>query len=62
MLWISEVLRSWRLLVVIGIVIGGNIAYKQYYKTPMGRQTIDRLSLKVPLFGDLIQKSSVGSL
>ncbi|MDF5723092.1 MAG: type II secretion system F family protein [Rhizonema sp. PD37] len=59
MLWISEVLRSWRLLVVFAIVIGGNIAYKQYYKTPIGRQTIDRISLKVPLFGDLIQKSSV---
>ncbi|MDF5713847.1 MAG: type II secretion system F family protein [Rhizonema sp. NSF051] len=59
MLWISEVLRSWRLLVVFAIVIGGNIAYKQYYKTPIGRQTIDRISLKVPLFGELIQKSSV---
>ncbi len=59
MLWISEVLRSWRLLVVIGIFVGGNIAYTQYYKTPVGRQTIDRISLKVPLFGDLIQKSSV---
>lgn len=59
MLWISEVLRSWRILVVIGIFVGGNIAYTQYYKTAVGRQTIDRISLKVPLFGDLIQKSSV---
>ncbi|ARV61919.1 pilus assembly protein PilC [Nostocales cyanobacterium HT-58-2] len=59
MLWISEVLRSWRLLVVIGIVIAAGIAYKQYYKTRVGRETIDRLSLKMPLFGDLIQKSSV---
>ncbi|MBW4555556.1 MAG: type II secretion system F family protein [Trichormus sp. ATA11-4-KO1] len=55
----SEVLRSWRVLVVIGILIGLGIAYKQYYKTPVGRITIDRLSLKMPLFGDLIQKSSV---
>ncbi|MDF5729504.1 MAG: type II secretion system F family protein [Rhizonema sp. PD38] len=59
MLWISEVLRSWRVFVVIGIFIGGNIAYQQYYKTRVGRQTIDRISLKLPLFGDLIQKSSV---
>jgi type IV pilus assembly protein PilC len=59
MLTISEILRSWRLIVVIVGFVGFVIAYKQYYKTPMGRQTIDRLSLKMPLFGDLIQKSSV---
>jgi type IV pilus assembly protein PilC len=59
MLWISEILRSWRLLLVIGIVIAAGIAYRQYYKTPGGRETIDRLYLKMPLFGELIQKSSV---
>ncbi len=59
MLWCSEILRSWRLIIVIGVCVGIWIAYKQYYKTPVGRQTIDRLSLKMPLFGDLIQKSSV---
>jgi type IV pilus assembly protein PilC len=59
MLDVSEILRSWRLLVVIAVVIGIGIAYKQYYKTAVGRQTIDRLSLKMPLFGDLIQKSAV---
>ena len=55
----SEVLRSWRIFVLFGVVIGTAIAYKQYYKTAAGRQTIDRLSLKMPLFGDLIQKSAV---
>ncbi|MBO3461348.1 type II secretion system F family protein [Aetokthonos hydrillicola Thurmond2011] len=55
----SEILRSWRVLVIIAIFVAGNIAYKRYYATPVGRQTIDRLSLKMPLFGDLIQKSSV---
>ncbi|BAZ19582.1 type II secretion system protein [Kalymmatonema gypsitolerans NIES-4073] len=59
MLWISEILRSWRLLLVIGIVIAAGIAYRQYYKTATGRETIDRLYLNMPLFGDLIQKSSV---
>ncbi len=59
MLDVSEILRSWKLLVVIAAVIGIAIAYKQYYKTAVGRQTIDRLSLKMPLFGDLIQKSAV---
>jgi type IV pilus assembly protein PilC len=55
----SVFLRSWKIiLLVLGVIIAV-IAYKQYYKTPVGRLTIDRLSLKVPLFGDLIQKSSV---
>ncbi|TBR61587.1 pilus assembly protein PilC [Westiellopsis prolifica IICB1] len=59
MLLCSEILRSWRVLVVIVIVAGVAFAYKQYYKTRVGKETIDRLSLRMPLFGDLIQKSSV---
>ncbi len=59
MLWVSEMLRSWRVLIVIGIIVAAVIAYQQYYKTKVGRETIDRLSLKIPLFGDLIQKSAV---
>ena len=55
----SELLRSPAVFVFIAILVGGTIAYQQYYKTPVGRETIDRLSLKAPLFGDLIQKSSV---
>jgi type IV pilus assembly protein PilC len=42
------------------VFVGGIIfALKQYYKTRTGRETIDRFSLKVPLFGDLIQKTAV---
>jgi len=59
MLGVSEVLRSWKVIVVIGIVIAASIGYQMYYKTRVGRETIDRLSLRVPLFGDLIQKSAV---
>jgi type IV pilus assembly protein PilC len=59
LMFVSEILRSWRALFIVGAVIGFFIAYKQYYKTPVGRLTIDRLSLKLPLFGDLIQKSAV---
>jgi len=59
MLWISGILRSWRVLIPVVLFIAGGFAYQQYYKTPVGRETIDRLSLKMPLFGDLIQKSAV---
>ncbi len=59
LLTVSEILRSWRALIPIVLFVGFNIAYRQYYKTQIGRETIDRLSLKIPLFGDLIQKSAV---
>ncbi|MEA5581523.1 type II secretion system F family protein [Nodularia harveyana UHCC-0300] len=55
----SKILRSWWSLALIGFLIALRIAFQQYYKTPVGRITIDRLSLKMPLFGDLIQKSAV---
>jgi len=55
----SLFLRSPKVFVLIGILVGLRFAFTQYGKTPVGRITIDRLSLKMPLFGDLIQKSSV---
>ncbi len=55
----SQFLRSPKVFVLIGILVGLKVAYTQYGKTPVGRITIDRLALKLPLFGDLIQKSSV---
>jgi type IV pilus assembly protein PilC len=42
----------------IAVVVGLVFAYKQYYKTRIGRETVDRMMLKMPLFGDLIQKSA----
>ncbi len=55
----SQFLRSPKVFVLIAILVGLKVAFTQYGKTPVGRITIDRLSLKMPLFGDLIQKSSV---
>lgn len=42
-------------VVVVGVAV---FAFRQYYKTRVGRETIDRLMLKLPLFGDLIQKTA----
>ncbi|MFM6497523.1 MAG: type II secretion system F family protein, partial [Dolichospermum sp.] len=55
----SEVLRSYLSLLVIAILFALWFLYQQYYKTPIGKLTIDAISLKIPLFGDLIQKSSI---
>jgi type IV pilus assembly protein PilC len=59
MLQISKFLRqplNWVLMVAV-IVIAG-IVYRRYYATPAGRRTMDRFFLKMPLFGDLVQKTA----
>lgn len=60
MVMLSEFLRTpiYALFAVL-LVVGGGFFLRQYYKTPPGRETIDRLQLKLPLFGDLIQKTAV---
>lgn len=44
---------------VIGAIIGLSIAYQMYYKTPAGHLQMDGIFLKLPVFGDLIQKTAV---
>ncbi len=59
MLFLSDVMRSWRILIPFGIIGGTVFALKKYYKTPVGRLQIDAIMLKLPLFGDLNEKSAV---
>jgi type IV pilus assembly protein PilC len=59
MLGISEVLTSWRGFLIPLPVIAFVIAYKYYYSTPMGRVTMDRIFLKMPIVGDLNEKNAV---
>ncbi|ACK65664.1 type II secretion system protein [Rippkaea orientalis PCC 8801] len=59
MLNISGIMRSWKILIPIGTIMGGSFAITQYYRTPAGRLQIDALMLKLPLFGDLNEKSAV---
>jgi type IV pilus assembly protein PilC len=56
MLEISDILRSWRVIIPIVVIVGIVFAYKTYYATPVGKLTIDRFLLKMPLFGDLNEK------
>ncbi|MDX2099046.1 MAG: type II secretion system F family protein [Leptolyngbyaceae cyanobacterium bins.59] len=59
MLAISAFLRTPQYMVgLIAVLFGCSVAYKQYYKTRVGRETMDRVFLKMPLFGDLIQKTA----
>ncbi len=57
---LSEFLRTPQymallIIVVVGIVVG----IRFYYKTPAGRLMLDKLMLKLPLFGELIEKTAV---
>lgn len=56
---LSEIIRSPKIFIVAAVIIGLVFAIKFYYKTPPGRLQIDHLLLKMPLFGDLNQKSAV---
>lgn len=44
---------------VLGVIVGGYYGLRHYYATSTGRETIDTLLLKVPLFGDLIIKGGL---
>ena len=55
---LSNLLRSSFSLFLIGGLLISAYLLKKYYDTPLGRLTIDQLQLKLPLFGDLIQKTA----
>ena len=59
MLYLSGIMRSWKILIPIVGFSGLVFGIKQYYKTPIGRSHIDKFLLKMPLFGDLNEKSAV---
>jgi type IV pilus assembly protein PilC len=59
MLNISAFMRSIGMLFIMISVPAAVFAFKKYYATPMGRLQVDQLMLKLPLFGDLNEKSAV---
>jgi len=55
---ISNFVQSY-ILVIIGAIIVLIFAFKKTYATPKGRDYIDNLALKLPVFGVLIRKVAV---
>jgi type IV pilus assembly protein PilC len=55
---LSALLRSPFSIYLTGAIILIVILFRKYYKTPLGRRQVDATILKIPLFGDLIQKTS----
>lgn len=50
------ILDKWWLLILI--VVGIVFAYKSYYKTDAGRHVIDKIKIKIPVFGVLTVKTA----
>jgi type IV pilus assembly protein PilC len=55
---ISGLLRSPFALVLLAVLAMAAFLFVRFYKTPLGRRKVDGLSLKLPIFGDLIQKTT----
>ena len=60
MLGISKFLRTPAYVFsLIGALIALTFVYRQWYKTPPGRLTMDKFFLKAPIFGDIVEKTAV---
>jgi type IV pilus assembly protein PilC len=55
---ISSLLRSPFALVLLAALAIAAFLFVSFYKTPFGRRKVDGLLLKLPIFGDLIQKTT----
>jgi type IV pilus assembly protein PilC len=55
---LSELLRSSYAILLLGILMLGVFLFGRYYATPAGRRQVDGLLLRIPLFGDLFQKTA----
>ncbi len=54
----SDLVKS-KILYIVGALLLGGIAFRKYYKTEKGRDTIDALLLRLPVFGILLRKVAV---
>ncbi|GAA5514655.1 type II secretion system protein F [Deinococcus carri] len=57
---VSDFLRHAGLLIFV-FIAALVFAYRWAYKTPKGRHVIDDLKLRLPVFGNLLQKSAISS-
>jgi type IV pilus assembly protein PilC len=57
----SNFVQSYIIFIVLGI-IAFVLLFRYYRKTPQGRWTVDRMLLKLPLFGKLLNKVAISRL
>jgi type IV pilus assembly protein PilC len=46
-------------LVILGAIIGSTVGLRAYYKTPKGRRVVDKVTLKIPIVGQILRKIAV---
>jgi type IV pilus assembly protein PilC len=56
---VSNFLNSWMFWLIPLGIFALMTGYKMFYSTPFGRLFMDRLFLKLPVFGDLVVKTAV---
>lgn len=56
---ISGFLAGWGGLALLVGMIGTAVGFRYYYKTPKGRWNIDKVTLKLPIFGSILRKVAV---
>lgn len=44
--------------IIVGVAVAIFVAYQAYYRTEGGRKNIDKIKMKMPLFGQLVVKSN----
>jgi type IV pilus assembly protein PilC len=55
---VSDFLRKGTLLIV-AMGVAAYFAFQAYYRTPKGKRNVDRIKLKIPVFGNLNKKSAL---
>jgi type IV pilus assembly protein PilC len=56
---ISNFLAGWGGLLILASIIATAVGIRFYYKTPNGRHVIDRVLLKIPILGSILQNIAV---
>ncbi len=56
---LSQLMRSWWMVLFVIICAAGFYMFKQWVATPVGRLTFDGWILRLPVFGDVIKKVAV---
>ena len=57
----SKLIKKYVVIIIPGVILFFYL-FKKYYKTESGKTLIDRILLKLPVFGILFQKSCRGSV
>ncbi|MFZ0665687.1 MAG: type II secretion system F family protein [Acidimicrobiales bacterium] len=56
---VSNIILSWRAIIVVIVIVGGIVAFRRWIGTEKGRAIWDRAKLRPPIFGPLMHKTAI---